>query len=1374
MRKKVFSFVMALLASVSLYATDLNIYASGLRATQSAGVTTIEYTLNAQATAVNLKLYDGASLEATLPITGASNLTAGSHSVTVDLSEVAVGTYTWKLEASAAANGLAAPAEITSYPLSVANAYSYEFPQDVVVDNNPESSYFGRIYVSEARDGKPAAMTASGTPTFGMYIYNPDLTFANGSTTAMVGYNGGITKGDRTSFRRLAIDEAGKVYVCSTHSNTKGVYRMNPADPSANFEAVLSGKSVNAIDVSGNILSTLEDIAVGVGTCNTYDITTVPAQTRATSVNTGASDFIYFANEYCSVRNDKNGGRWLCENRGVADNYSYAVHLNSSNEQDFVIKNATEGTYGLEFSIRGIVAVSPDGGKIAIGSTKKVVVYNVTYDALTGVPTLSILYTITRASGGNTDGIAFDVAGNLYVVSAASERFYAYAFPKAVNTFETPAPTANTITWDGNVTHVTGVSLNQTSASIVKGGTLTLVPTITPNNATNMNVSWSSNHEEFATVSDEGVVTAVAPGVATITVTTDDGSFTATCEVTVTYTAVADVALNKTETSLFAGYKETLTATVTPNDATEPELAWESLSPAVATVSNAGVVTALTPGTAQIVVKSVSNEEKADTCVVTVAAYAMSLNTYFKEQTIAQLTGKTIRRIVPYERYLYVLALGAENEPFLYRINTLTDAVVSIPTDFCSKVDASGLKLSDIAVTSDGVLVGCNKEKCTFTPANSFKVYKWTETDGAFAGSVWFSKAETKTCGNFTTAYTGESMVYVGSLANGKVVASARTTGSNGNIRFNISNITNSAVASTTYNRTVSPLTSVAMGTDFKLNVLADGVTFVLDGSLSKPYYFKFIASETTNISSSLLMPTADVKGISNYLKYDGRQLALTNHFAEANNDGFVVNELINDLDPAVNVSADALAAKAATFASAVGEVWNNNAYVYALRDDELSVFTTAPVYSNLYLYDSQDGWGLNEGVAMEQVSVNVFRTELTANNDYITFSNLQGSAAGDWDGIAAGRLSAVADGENYWITKDVENASMVIGGGKCYYVSAEKAGKYEITVDLNTMKVQFVKLTENLYGFDNQNGWNLNSGLAMTKVANNIFEGEFTLYGGDRYIAFSTTQGSSAEDWSGISAGRIMITSDGDYWVTADETEVSFTAGNGTNSFKILAANGGTYRVTVNYTTKKINVVRLSAIVTVAEAGYATYYNGVHAYVMPENMIGYPFVVATGLDEAAKYVKDDVVPAGTPLVLAAAQGSYELMFTTGGDAPADNDLLGTDVETNLAVADADADDYYYYGLSLNSSSAVNSVGFYWMNETGAAFVNGAHKAYLRVAKGGSGAAPHFYLFRGENNTTSLVNIDNSDEAVKFFENGQMFIRRDGVVYDATGRMVRK
>ena len=81
---------------------------------------------------------------------------------------------------------------------------------------------------------------------------------------------------------------------------------------------------------------------------------------------------------------------------------------------------------------------------------------------------------------------------------------------------------------------VTGVSLSKTSLSLTEGASEKLLATVSPSNATNKSVTWSSSDDSVATVDQSGNVTAVKAGTATITVRTTDGGKTASCSVNVT------------------------------------------------------------------------------------------------------------------------------------------------------------------------------------------------------------------------------------------------------------------------------------------------------------------------------------------------------------------------------------------------------------------------------------------------------------------------------------------------------------------------------------------------------------------------------------------------------------------------------------------------------------------------------------------------------------------------------------------------------------------------------------------------------------------------------------------------------------------------
>ena len=169
---------------------------------------------------------------------------------------------------------------------------------------------------------------------------------------------------------------------------------------------------------------------------------------------------------------------------------------------------------------------------------------------------------------------------------------------------------------------VENLTLDKTTLEMTLGDDpVTLTTTITPENATEKTLIWSSSDEKVATVDENGKVSAVAEGTATITVKTKDGEKTATCEVTVKtkVVAVTDVTLDKSSLELTEGDSEFLTATVAPDNASNKSVTWESDKTSVATVDENGKVTAIGAGTATITVKT-KDGEKTATCEVTVKA----------------------------------------------------------------------------------------------------------------------------------------------------------------------------------------------------------------------------------------------------------------------------------------------------------------------------------------------------------------------------------------------------------------------------------------------------------------------------------------------------------------------------------------------------------------------------------------------------------------------------------------------------------------------------------------------------------------------------------------------------------------------------------
>ncbi len=201
------------------------------------------------------------------------------------------------------------------------------------------------------------------------------------------------------------------------------------------------------------------------------------------------------------------------------------------------------------------------------------------------------------------------------------------------------------ITVKEKVINVTRIFLSKTSHSLTEGEEFTLEATVTPDNATNKNVTWTSDNEAVATVSAVGVVKAIKVGTANITATSEDSGVNAMCEITVKekVISVTGIALSKTSHSLTEGEEFTLEATVAPDNATNKEISWTSDNEAVATVSAEGVVKAIKAGAANITATTV-DQGKSASCAVTVAS---KMGTVTGEATHiscrnAKLSGKAI------------------------------------------------------------------------------------------------------------------------------------------------------------------------------------------------------------------------------------------------------------------------------------------------------------------------------------------------------------------------------------------------------------------------------------------------------------------------------------------------------------------------------------------------------------------------------------------------------------------------------------------------------------------------------------------------------------------------------------------------------------
>ncbi|MDR0426079.1 MAG: Ig-like domain-containing protein [Clostridiales bacterium] len=279
---------------------------------------------------------------------------------------------------------------------------------------------------------------------------------------------------------------------------------------------------------------------------------------------------------------------------------------------------------------------------------------------------------------------------------------------------------------------VGGVSLNGSNMVLTIGNTERLTATVSPGNATDKTVTWSTSDNRVATVDADGLVTAVAAGTATVTVTTADGGKTASCTVTVSAVSVGGVSLDKQGMTLTIGNTERLTATVTPENATDKTVTWSTSDNRVATVSTDGLVTAVDAGTATITVTTADGGKTAS-CTVTVSA------------PVVAVTGVTISLAAK------SLEIGG-TQPLTATVSpgNATDKTVTWSTSdgAVATVDADGLVTAMAAGTATITVTtadGGKTASCTVTVSSVVSVAEITLSDSTAALKVGQTKQLTAT-----------------------------------------------------------------------------------------------------------------------------------------------------------------------------------------------------------------------------------------------------------------------------------------------------------------------------------------------------------------------------------------------------------------------------------------------------------------------------------------------------------------------------------------------------------------------------------------------------------------------------------------------------
>ncbi len=385
------------------------------------------------------------------------------------------------------------------------------------------------------------------------------------------------------------------------------------------------------------------------------------------------------------------------------------------------------------------------------GDTYSVVVYQTTSSGTPKVP-IDVSFSwnwLTGVSSAKTGQSFISSSGSYWQdVSASGYNCRIKAYTDKRDT-TTPA--------DVKVSRITLSA--STGLTLTKGQTQKLTATVAPANATNKTVTWKTSDKNVATVSENGLVTAVGGGDATITCTAQDGSgVKATCKVTVTV-PVSGIQLSQTSAALTVGDTLTLTKTIYPSDATNQAVTWTSSSDVVASVDSNGKITAKTAGSAVITCKSVSDNSVVGICNVTVKAKVQTpseikVNKITLNKTTASVTkGKTLQltaTVAPGNATKKEVKWSTSNKnvAMVSTSGLVTAKSAGTATITCTTQDGSGVKATCKITVKNPVVkvtkVTLNKTTATLAPKETLTLKATVTPTNATNKAVTWKSSNTK------------------------------------------------------------------------------------------------------------------------------------------------------------------------------------------------------------------------------------------------------------------------------------------------------------------------------------------------------------------------------------------------------------------------------------------------------------------------------------------------------------------------------------------------------------------------------------------------------------------------------------------------------
>lgn len=289
------------------------------------------------------------------------------------------------------------------------------------------------------------------------------------------------------------------------------------------------------------------------------------------------------------------------------------------------------------------------------------------------------------------------------------------------------------------ITPVTGLSFEKKSLTIPMGSQASIHATITPAGASKY-VVWMTTDSNVCTVDSSGNVTAVNPGKAYITACSKDGMWIATCQIIVT-APITGLSLDKTKMTLPVGSRGSVTATVTPADASK-YIVWSTTDPNVCTVDSSGNVTAVNPGFACVTASSIDGIWSVD-CQVTVADPITGLSFEKASMTIPVGSKELIpATVTPADSSKYLMWFSSDDD--VCTVDSFGNVTALHPgTAYVTALSQDGIWKARCEVTVAVPITGFSLDKTKLTlpvgsqdtitaevtPTDSIKYISWYSSD---------------------------------------------------------------------------------------------------------------------------------------------------------------------------------------------------------------------------------------------------------------------------------------------------------------------------------------------------------------------------------------------------------------------------------------------------------------------------------------------------------------------------------------------------------------------------------------------------------------------------------------------------------------------